>query len=534
MTPLPLTPRRARSRTGTAVGRRAEGDAGVAMVTALLSMMVTAMLSLALLGMILSQAVPTQHARASSKAVFAAEAGINAVAGQIRNAKAAPDAVGAVYGDRAKLPCGATGTVESGTAGLTYSATVQYFIDDPTGRSAAWAAANALGCVPGAGPSENPLYALVVSKGIGTGVPGMGPAAGNRTVSAVYTFDVTNTNTPGGLVYSYDAAISPDRFCLEAYSAAAGSYVRYVDASMCGTKDALQLWVYDVDYRIKLASTTVPGAGVDPLCVTGPSGGTLPQRATLQVCAPATSLTRWNQLWSWRGGARWQGENSTITDYSSVHLYSGVTSGSPAGRDLFVGAPGGWDNKEWGSYNPDPRVGAGAAGYTTRQIVNYLEFGRCFDVTHEQVGYSFMIVYPCKQDPSGGSKLFWNHKWYYTEPANMVGSQGPQQIHVLEHDDPAKKYCLRSSGTEGGFVTLTSACSATADNQKWTRYANTGAYATSYTFVDHWGRCASLGEKHQGAYSKIVTSTCTSGLGQKWNAPPSIVSAALEAYREVH
>lgn len=532
--------RRANARAGAAPGQ--EPDAGIAMVTALISILLTAMLSILLLGMLMSQLLPTSFLRTSSRTVFAAEAGINAVLGQLRNAAAPPDATLTVYGSTTKLPCTATGTTE-GTSSLRYEASVRYYTTDPTGQSPAWLAANALACSPGSGPAAQPGFALITSRGIAGGVPGMGSTAGNRAVSVVYEFYITNTNTPGGLIYSYGQGIVPDRFCLEAYTATAGSKIKYVPAVDCGTNNATQLWIYHGDYQIKLASTTVPGYGSDELCITGPGAGSLPQEAILRKCEPKTSPARWNQLWSWEGGARWQGQKPTISGgYSQIYLYSGATSGSPSGRNLWVRDFTGVTkstNTEWGSFNPDPRVGAGAAGYGTRQIVNYLEFGRCFDVTNEDPSWPYMIVYPCKQDPSGGAQLLWNHKWYYTEPPSNAGFSGPQQISVLYQNDPAKRYCLVSSGTEGGQVRLTSVggCDPTANNQKWTRYADTGTYSSSYTFVDDWGRCASLGPKGTGAglsaYSTITTTTCNAGLGQKWNAPPNTVTASLTGYQEI-
>ncbi len=533
---LNLTPSGLRRAHGS---RAARGDDGVAMITALIAIMVTAMLSILLLGILMSQMMPTVFLRTSSKTVFGAEAGINAVIGQIRNAGAPPDATGTVYGDNAKLPCTAQGPVDGTSTSVTYSATVDYFITDPTGQSASWLAAHKIPCTPGSGPAQDPGYAMITSTGEDTVVAGLPAEAGDRTVSVIYEFQVTNNNIPGGLIYSFDPAHVPDRNCLEAYSATVGSHVKYVPAEECGTNDVHQLWIYDTDYQIKLASTTLPTLSVDPLCITGPTGGSSNERATLQPCKADSDPDRWNQLWSWWGGAKWRGQKSSITGgYSDLYLYSGSTSGAPpgqdlTGRDLWVG-PHGANNNEWGSFNPDPRVGAGAAGKDTNQIVNYLEFGRCFDVTNENVGYSFMIVYPCKQDPiPGDPNLFWNHKWYYTEPPSKVGEQGPQQIYVLQHNDPGKKYCLVSPGTEGGYVYLTSSCSSSAANQRWTRQANTGSYASSWRFVDYQGRCAALGDKYDSAWSKITTTTCNSGLGQKWNAPPNTMSASLGGYQEI-
>ncbi len=522
-------------RTRAAGTRGEEPERGAAMVTTLIAMMLVTTLSILLLGIVTAQVLPTSFLKANSRTIFAAEAGVNAVLGQIRTAAAAPDFTGAVYGNPDELPCSATGPVDGSTSALRYQATVQYFLDDPTGRSASWLAAHALACSPGSGPAQDPAYALITSSGLGIPVPQMDADASDRTVSAVYKFQVTNNNIPGGLIYNMDSnANLSNKYCLQAESATVGSRVRYVPAANCGTNDFLQLWIYDTTYQLKLASSTIPSLVPDPLCITGTPNGSTAALATLQVCKSPIDGTRWSQLYSWEGGAHWRGQQNPISaGYSGYYLSAGAT-GDPYGRYLYIWNQAASD-AQWGSFNPDPRVGAGAASYETHQIVNYLEFGRCFDVTGEKVGSSFMIVYPCKQDPIPGSpNLLWNHKWYYTEPTDKVGSAGPQQLYVLQYNQASSKYCLVSPGTEGGYVTLTPACSSSAANQRWTRHANTGSYGTSYTFTDNWGRCASLGDPYNGSWTKITTATCNGGLGQKWNAPPNTISASVGGYQELH
>ncbi len=512
---------------------RTAKDDGVAMVTALLAIMILSMFSVLMLGLLLSQKLPTDFQRSSTQTIFAAEAGVNSVVGQIRSADAPPDSQGAVYGDNKQLPCSAAGPVDATGSTLKFSATISYFVTDPTDQSDAWRASHALGCTPGTGPSADPGFAVITSTGVGTPVAGMSATAGQRTVAVVYKFQVTNNNIPGGLIYSYDRAQTPDRYCLEAASTSAGAKIKYVPAIDCGSNLIHQLWIYDTDYRLKLASTTVPPA-TSAMCITGNPNGATPVPATLQVCPAPNDPARWNQLFSWEGGSHWRGQNDPVANgYSGAYLSSGQ-KGDPAGDYLYVWNQAASDN-EWGSFHPDARVGAGAAGFNTHQIVNYLEFGRCMDVTHGDVNEPQMITYPCKQDPNPSqSQLNWNHKWYYDEPASSVGAAGPQQIYI----NNGTKYCLVSPGTESGWVTFTSGCSVSADNQKWTRYANTGAYSTSYTFVDAWGRCAAIGPSYKvgsntEVWSTIITTTCNGSLGQKWNAPPNTVSASLNGYWEL-
>ena len=520
----------------TGIQKASRGDeSGAAMITALLAILVTAMFAIVMLGVILSQVVPTQLQQATTRTVFAAEAGVNAVVGQIRNAAAPPDGTGKVYGDRTKLPCTATGTVTSAGTALNYQATIQYYIEDPTTQPDSWRTSHALSCSPGFGPSEDPTHALIESSGTGLVVQNA-PGNVQRTIEVVYAFQISNANIPGGYIYSWDKSKPgvPDRFCLEAVLPRAGEYVKYVAAADCGARNVRQLWVYDKDYRIKLASSTTTNSGADSLCITGNPNGSTPVKVTLELCAAATDVARWNQLWSWMGDATWQGEKSDISDYSSYYLSSGVSGSVNVGSYLQV-----WNQTgaaEWNSYDPDPRVGPAKAGVSTHQLVNYYEFGRCADVTHQQVGESQMIAYPCKQDPSiAQNKLAWNHKWYYNEPTNTQGSLGPQQITV----NNGTTYCLTSVNADKGFVTFKS-CSASNAGQKWTRYAQMDTYDQSWVFKDGYGRCLDLGPWYhlglsdQESWSTLVTNPCDSSLGQKWNAPPNLSSATLGGYWELN
>jgi hypothetical protein len=498
------------------------------MMSAIMLTFIMGALSLLVLALVASQVTPTQFARKSTRTVYAAETGMNAALAQIRAAAAAPDYTDTVYGDRSKLPCTVNGPVDLAGSDLTYAVTVQYFKESPDGKSATWRNANDLTCIPGSGLSVQPTHAIVTSQGLADGVPGRATSVGDRTLTLTYQFQVSNTNVPGGLIYTFG-----DGYCLQATGTTAGSTVRYVDKALCGTDDVHQLWLYDENYTIRLASSTLAG---DELCITGApsSNPSTAVDAKLQVCESNTAAARWNQLWSWEGGARWKGENEAITNYSGVCLYSGETSGNPGGRTLRAGLHCA-DKQPWGSFNPDPRVGAGAASASTKQIVNYLEFGRCFDVTDLDTGKQYMIAYPCKQDPSPGStKLDWNHKWYYSEPPAGVASAGPQQIYVYKSNDPNQKFCLRTpaDGANPAYVTLVT-CNASSNDQKWTRYNDTGSYESSYRFVDHLGRCISLGDKYDSSWSKLIVAPCSESPEQKWNAPPNSADAAVEDVQEL-
>jgi hypothetical protein len=500
----------------TALGK----DSGVAMMSSILLVLIMASLSMVVLALVMAQTRPTEFARKNTRTIFAAEAGVEAALGRIRSAGGAADFTGAVYGDLSQLPCTLQGTVADAAGELTYTVEVTYYKDDPAGQSAAWRTSNKMA---GCRPTTQPVYAFITAKGFAGTSPRLTGDEGDRGLSTVYQFNTTNTNIAGGRIYTFG-----DAFCLRADGTTAGSTITYVEKSLCGTDDDRELWLYDSDYKLKLSVSTLPG-GV-PLCITGPSAeGAAAQETKLQDCK--TDAARWNQLWSWDTGARWKGQKKDLSTYSGYCLYAGTkTLDEISGAKLHVG-PSCAGDEPWGSWNPDPAVGAGAASFDTIQIVNYLEFGRCFDVTNQTVGWEFMIVYPCKQDPSGGSQLNWNHKWYYSEPTVGSSVRENQQIYIRQDDKDTGKKCLQAPSGAGTFVTLVN-CSATA-SQQWDRYQNTGNAATAYTFVDYLGRCIGLSEdKYNGAWSKIVVTSCSGESDQKWNAPPQKSDASVGDYVE--
>lgn len=505
-----------------APSRRDGAESGMALLTAVLLIMIVGGLSVLMLGLVVAQVQPTMFNAKNSRTVVAAEGGIDAALSQMRSATSLDAISNKVLGNPQKLPCTVQGPVNASTPDLTYKVTLTYFDEDPKGKDEAWRTKNKMVC-GASGLTVAPAFAVISSEGLDAGVPGRATTSGDRRIETVYTFQIENNNIDGGAIYSYGNA-----FCLQADGQTVGSKISYVSAELCRTDDPRRLWSWKTDYKIHLAVTDLQGG--DPLCITGrPSSGSTPVDATLQLCAGFKS----NQLFSWHGGALWKVQNDANTNYSSFCLGTGSSSNSdPTGRKVMVGACG--SNVTWSSFDPDARVGAAKASAATNQIVNFLEFGRCFDVTDEKVGSSFMIVYPCKQDPSsGGGNLAWNHMWFYDEPMNQMGSTAKQKIYVLQNKSSSQKYCLRTpaESADPSYVTLSNSCSG-ADFD-WIRNADTGTYATSWTLVDRYGRCASIGPKW-GSWSTIIAAKCTGEPAQKWNAPPTAQNASLDDYRELN
>ncbi|GAA4967477.1 hypothetical protein GCM10023225_07580 [Kineococcus glutinatus] len=498
----------------------------------MLTTLIAAALSLLLLALVIAQVAPTQLQQKTTRTIAAAQAGVDAALSEIRTAQASANVAGRIFGDPAKLPCQLTGTVGDSSAGSTsatsYSVAVEYYDTDPTDLTAAQRAGRLISCTPGSGTAVVPSYALIKAKGLGAAVPGRATTSGDRSVQVLYAFKLTNTNVPGGRMYSVN-----ELYCLKATSATVGSTITYTAAANCTAGDPLMTWLYDTDYAMKLASTITAGT---PLCISAPN--TSSGDATLQTCV----ATDYKQQWSYEGGARFRdqvySDNGTAnsSNYGNYCLAAATTTVSAMeGSKLRAGSC--TSNTEYGSFSPEPKVGAGAASYDTNQIVNYLEFGRCMDVTNGSISFAYMIVYPCKQDPSGGTKLNWNHKWYYTEATASQPTTAAQQISVKVNN--STKYCLRAptSTTTNGYVTFTSSCSATDDRQKFYRtYTVDGDYAASYTFKDHYGRCLSIGPKAQPSgtaqWSTIIAAACTGGTEQKWNAPPAVQESTITDTRE--
>jgi hypothetical protein len=505
---------------------------GMALLLSLMLIMIVAAMAVLMLGVVVAQVKPTMFGTKNQQTVFAAEAGIDATMSQLRLALGAEDLVThKTYGDSRKLPCSVQGHLGGTNATLQYTVTITYFDTDPKGKDQAWRDANKLACSPTNGVSIAPSFAVISAEGMDAKVAGMSATAGDRTVETVYTFQVSNNNINGGVIYAFG-----DTFCLQADGQTAGSTITYVPAAGCREDDPRRLWSWGTDYALRLSVTDL-GTGT-PMCITGrPATAGANVIATLQPCTGAT-----NQEFSWEGGARWRGENAAGTDYSTFCLGAGSAVADLTGVKVQIGWCGPGDTAQ-GSFDPDARVGAGAAGYATNQIVNFLEFGRCMDVTNENVTMPYMIVYPCKQDPSGGSKLKWNHKWYYTEPGGTVGSLAGQWISVNNGGSSGTagaKYCLTSPAlaTSPANVTMqvcSGSAASPAANQRWVRNALMSTYADSWTFTDQYGRCISLGDKMPStSWSTMVMATCTGGPEQKWNAPAKGQAASLDDFRETH
>ena len=98
------------------------------------------------------------------------------------------------------------------------------------------------------------------------------------------------------------------------------------------------------------------------------------------------------------------------------------------------------------------------------QLINYYEFGRCLDVTNQNVNEHHLIDFPCKQNPYPPA-VAWNQKFSSNVAPGVVGQ--------LYTNTASTNYCLTSPNTEDGWVVV-KPCATTGPDvnaQKWISYA---------------------------------------------------------------
>lgn len=491
--------------------RRADDD-GAALIMVIMAMLVAASLSVLVLALVVTQATPTMQQRKHARTLHAAESGLNAALNQIR-AATTNNALGVAQGDRSKLPCGTiNGSVGGETGNVGYAVSISYFAADPTTQDDTWRAANALGCVAGYGPAQVPNYALLRATGTGDSPAGQSASSGNRSLESVYNFQITNANVSGGHIHNfYGNQPGNLDLCFDAGSddPADNDVVR---VTTCSDGDTSQLFAYQTNYSIVLSASQT-AANPAGKCVTYDSS-----RATLvmRTCADTGTATV-TQRWGFDASAHFR------DPYPSPDVCILIQNDNTSGSALIANSTacdGGY-SRRW-AWAPDPKVGAGNAGPNQSQLVNYQEFGRCFDDTNWDLNYAYMIAWPCKQDPTSGPG--WNQQQTYNVTTGQLIVNGT--------------HCLTAPTATDGYVTLRT-CVAGQANQRWVEVGNTGDYASSYTILDHQNRCLALGPPNLAdanvalhPWSTIVVSTCDGGMDQKWNAPPNLIDAANRDTRE--
>lgn len=498
------------------IARRGD-DRGVAMFFVVAATVTVASLLVGLLGVLVAELVPTAYERKSQRSVAAAQAGLQVGLAAVRAAYGSTS--GSTHlGDPSRLPCypasapltGRIDGLDADQEAYTYAVTITYYTVNPAGQGAAWRARNVIGCTAGSGAASAPTYALVESRA--TAAVALVPGTwGDRSLELVYLLNRTDQAVLGGAVHPGGTNGPLQRglcWAASGYPAAVGTTVQLAD---CVPGDPAQNWSYRSDYSLVLtatqAATSPPSGGLCITTSTDGAGGIT--GASLQTCSSGT----WNQLWGYDDNGEFQGVRPDSSSMSGQCLR---TDGSPVSGALLT--MGGCDG--YADVTPDAAVGAGAAGPGSQQLVNYLEFGRCLDITGYNLDTTYLIDYPCKQDPT--STVGWNQRWIWDRA-------GTRQLITNTDGGP---YCLTSPGNAGGWVVVRP-CDGTRTDQTWTLLGDTGNRSTSYTVTDAQGRCLSLQTTDTPwVYSVPTVDACDGSFAQKWNAPPLPEGANVVAERE--
>lgn len=537
---------------------------------ALLLIMVGMALAAALLPTMIVQDRATVFDGSRLDNLAAAQAGVDAVVGKIR-ASTTTDSSGTVSGNAAGLPCTTATNPIAGPVNSVgrarYSAVVSYYTVDPVANPNA----TPMKCVTGYGTYDTttgvfvPSYAQITSRGTdGTTATSTTGASIGRTITSTYLFKVSNVNILNGQIRLYPSGST--NYCIDAGQAvpAIGAAVVMQPCSTSTPPLAQQLFAYRSDLTIQLSSS-VTTANPNGLCLDFNTGTTNPAPAGAagnpvrlsQCLAVGSSNVPYSQQWSYNDNG---GFTASKSDSASTGNLSGqcmAVGPQTVGASVVLAACGDGSTTQY--WLPAPSVGAGGAVYP--QLINYQQFGRCLDISGQDVRADKEIAYPCKQNPQlpYPTAVLWNQKFTYDPQTQFLYTTYPN----------GTKYCLYSVETEGGFVRLTQ-CSNPAwistqndgvtstgvptpslAQLQWTNPGNTitnpsnataTPYPQRYTFVDastDATRCLSIADPTGvanpvigGQWDYITTAACNGSTAQKWNADPSLGTPSLQNITE--
>ena len=379
------------------------------LILVLLVLLIAASLSVLVVGETVRQAVSTRYDAKRTHTLTGAEAGLQIALGQIRAAtKTVTDPISSVtslVGSTTGLPCGPfTGKV-SATSTATYTVRITYL--DFTGAT--------IPCTPGSGTATVPFSAQLSSEGDDvTNAPGGKATSGDRTLTSTYLFQTTNANIAGGLL----RVTQNTGLCVDAGTdTVAAKTVPSLQA--CNVSSTRQKFAYQPNQGLALVSTITPTfAGY---CLTeevAPLTDTAGAVIDFEPCgAKSTLVLLPPQEWSYDDNG---GFHSAMPDASNAVGFTCmtptaqsqnatlVTTAADVRRDSKTNAITGNECDAGAQgWSPDASVGAGAAApaaavlglpsVQNAQLVNFQEFGRCFDITFQVLGSPNMIDYPASR-----------------------------------------------------------------------------------------------------------------------------------------
>ena len=503
-----------------APGRAPRGDAGSMALYLMISIVGLALTAL-MVPMILSQSHTTRSDNTRLHALDAAQSGVNVMLGEIR---AATDS-GA--GTSALLPCdSATGEV-NGAGSASYTVSIDYYMADPVTvpGTAKMRCVDGYGTYDPATDNFTPKFARIVSVGT-DGAPGNGTTQG-RTLATTYVFRTTDTNIPGGRIRIYPALSTSPELCLDA-GAAIPTAGTLVSLQPCASPPlAQQILAYRSDLTIQLLSSVTSTSPLG-LCMDTAAPPTAGRPVFLGACT-ALGTPTYTQQWSFNDNGGYTASLPTSASNGGLSSQCISASSQVAAAPVVLAACSlGGTTSPTQAWIPAPAVGAGAA--QKPQLINYYEFGRCVDVTGQNVSAGHLINFPCKQNPFPGA-VAWNQK--FTTPGIPAGATSA--IGQIYTTTSATNYCLTSPGTNRGYVTV-QVCSGTNLLQRWTVHNGDSAlsYSTKYTLVDNGSRCLGLTTPVTSEqWSAIDVDTCTGETAQKWNATTNLSTSVLQDIDEV-
>jgi hypothetical protein len=494
---------------------RADDDRG-SMAMLLLVMMIGMLVGALLVPMVITQDRATKFSTSRVHALDAAQSGIDNVLGQIRGAV---DSSG--VGTPSGLPCGPiTGPVNA-AGQAAYSVSIAYYTKDPIAYPSTpkMICSATYGTYDTASGAFTPSFALLASTGT-DGAAVNGTTTG-RTLTSTYVFKTSNTNIGGGVIRLYPADGSTQQLCLDAGSAtpSVGATTNTVTLQSCSTTSpplAQQVFVYRKDLTIQLLSS-ITSTNANGLCLDTNGTPTANTNVTLTKCEALGSPVYTHQ-WSFNDNGLYQTSTSSSATTGNLGTQCLTSNAQSIGQLITLQDCNGTTSSPTQAWIPVPSVGAGQA--TLPQWVDYQEFGRCLDVTGQNVNADHLIAYPCKQNPYPSS-VTWNQKFSTSSRGN-----GKVQIYTYTANT---NYCVTSTGTLGG-QTIVRPCDSSNTLQNWTVNGggSTLAYSDKYIVKDNAGFCLDLKGGIDPVWSALVGNTCTGSLSQKWNADPNLSVPALQ------
>jgi hypothetical protein len=349
----------------------------------------------------------------------------------------------------------------------------------------------------------------------------------------------TNANIAGGQIRVYRANTTLNDLCIAAGAddPAAGSTAT---VQLCSAGKATQVWAYTDTLQIQLVSSQTPAVHPNGMCLdAGPSQShAIGIQVVMQQCL-SSKPALYQQAWSFNDSANLVGSKYDGSNTDGFCFNVASPNDPTSAIILTKTCNGGYDNIQ--TFSADATVGAGAASSATGraigQLVNYNQFGRCLDDTGQNTDATFMIAWPCKQNPNA-TFVTWNQR--YALPA--LPSVATPALNATSNNKvtgtitmtKTSVYCLQSpQDTAVGKYVTTKACTGAA-NQNWTVYGRTDLYATSYIITDSTGYCLTprdpkltTPDLYQAVnkISKIYVNRCDGSTLQKWNGNKNVIEA---------